>query len=110
MKWNLSNDEWWTGIIRLPILGSLLPPSLKVSSISSEKKTDHGARRTRAQGDLSSKLSLIAICAGETGESGQAGQVQTRRRPLATLERHVLGRVRLSVSYRLRLHVPTYIQ
>lgn len=110
MKWNLSNDEWWTGIIRLPILGSLLPPSLKVSSISSEKKTDHGARRTRAQGDLSSKLSLIAICAGETGESGQAGQVQTHRRPLATLERHVLGRVRLSVSYRLRLHVPTYIQ
>lgn len=70
------NDEWWTGIIRLPILGSLLPPSLKVSSISSEKKTDHGARRTRAQGDLSSKLSLIAICAGETGESGQAGLVR----------------------------------
>lgn len=71
------NDEWRTGIIRLPILGSLLPPSLRYRvGISSEKKTDHGARRTRAQGDLSSKLSLIAICAGETGESGQAGLVR----------------------------------
>lgn len=106
------NDEWWTGIIRLPILGSLLPPSpSKVSSISSEKKD--GSWRTPHAGAGRFKLQALPdrnMRRGDWGvRSGWAGQVQTRRRPLATLERHVLGRVRLSVSYRLRLYVPTYL-
>lgn len=50
MKWNLSNDEWWTGIIRLPILGSLLPPSLRyrVFPVKKRRIMAHAARGRRA--------------------------------------------------------------
>lgn len=44
------NDEWWTGISRLPILGSLLPPSLRyrVFPVKKRRIMAHAARGRRA--------------------------------------------------------------
>lgn len=89
------NDEWWTGIIRLPILGSLLPPSLRyrVFPVKKRRIMAHAARGRSLAGRF--KLQALPdrnMRRGDWGvRSGWAGQVQTRRRPLATLERHVLG-------------------